>query len=204
MKKLLYSSIPILLLTILSVTNFSCSAITTISNLQRLQFKLGDVHNFNIAGVKLSNARNLSDLNLLDAGKLTAAFASEKLPVSFTLDVLAKNPNTPGGYENTTSALTRLGWRLLIDNKEVLDGVVNSEVTIPGTGQHAVIPINVAFDLWPFFNNMGYEGIINLALALGGVNGSSSRLTLKATPSMQIFGVMVPTGEITIVDSQFN
>jgi len=172
--------------------------------LQRLQFKLGDVHNFNIAGVKLSNARNLSDLNLLDAGKLTAAFASEKLPVSFTLDVLAKNPNTPGGYENTTSALTRLGWRLLIDNKEVLDGVVNSEVTIPGTGQHAVIPINVAFDLWPFFNNMGYEGIINLALALGGVNGSSSRLTLKATPSMQIFGVMVPTGEITIVDSQFN
>ena len=204
MKKLLYSSIPILLLTILSVTNFSCSAITTISNLQRLQFKLGDVHNFNIAGVKLSNARNLSDLNLLDAGKLTAAFASEKLPVSFTLDVLAKNPNTPGGYENTTSALTRLGWRLLIDNKEVLDGVVNSEVTIPGTGQHAVIPINVAFDLWPFFNNMGYEGIINLALALGGVNGSSSRLTLKATPSMQIFGAMVPASEITTADSQFN
>lgn len=204
MKKLFRNLIPVALLLFLAVSNFGCSAMQTISNLERMQFKLGSVHNFRAAGINFSNVSGLGDLNLLDAAKLASAFAEGKLPVSFTLDVLARNPNTPGGSANTTSAVTRLDWRLLIDNKDILDGVVDSEIIVPGTGQQAVIPINMAFDMWPFFKNMGYEGIVNLAMAIGGVNGSSSRLTLKATPSMKIFGIMIPAGEITIVDSQFN
>lgn len=204
MKKIFRNLIPVVVIVFFAVSNFGCTAMQSISNLERMQFKLGSVHNFRAAGINISNVRSLNDFNLLDAAKLASAISGGKLPVAFTLDVLARNPNTPGGYANTTSAITRLDWRLLIDNKDILDGVIDSEIIVPGTGQQAVIPINMAFDMWPFFKNLGYEGIVNLALAIGGVNGNSSRLTVKATPSMKIFGIMIPAGEITIVDSQFN
>lgn len=204
MKRLIRNILPVVVLVALALSNFGCTAMQSISNLERMEFKLGSAHNFRVAGVNISNIRGLNDLNLFDAAKLASAFANGNVPVGFTLDILARNPNTPGGYANTTSAITRLDWKLLIDNKDVLDGIIDSEIIVPGTGQQAVIPINMAFDIWPFFKNMGYEGIVNLALAIGGVNGSSSRLTVKATPSMKIFGMMIPAGEITIVDSHFN
>jgi hypothetical protein len=204
MKKLFRNLFPFMLLVAFAVSNFGCSAMQTIANLERLQFKLGKVHDFRVAGVNISNISSINNLNLLDAAKLATSFAEGKLPVGFTLDVLARNPNTPGGSANSTSAITRLDWRLLIDSKDILDGVVDSEIIVPGTGQEAVIPINMAFDMMPFFQNMGYEGIVNLAMAIGGKNGSSSRLTVKGTPSMKIFGIMIPSPEITIVDTQFN
>ena len=50
----------------------------------------------------------------------------------------------------------------------------------------------------------GYESIINLALALGGKSGSSSRLTLKIKPTIDTFlgGISMP-GEIDVIDKEF-
>lgn len=202
--------IKILILVIIAVyfsaANFGCTgALDALSNLQRLQFKLGKVNGFTLSGVRLDNKRSISDISLLDAANLVASFTRGQLPASFTLNVLAKNPNDgTGGTKNTSAILKSLAWRLFVDSKETINGNIGSNIEIPGVGQETTIPITMSLDLVKFFKDQGYENILNLALALGGVSGSSSRLTLKATPTVDTFlGPITYPGEITIVDKEF-
>ena len=56
-----------------------------------------------------------------------------------------------------------------------------------------------------FFKEKGYESIVNLALALGGTQGSSSKVTLFATPTVSSpFGNITYPGELKLVDTQFS
>ena len=202
--RVFYISLFLVIVGTSSFMNYGCSTIDTLSNITRLQFKLGDINNFSLAGVNLSNKSSITDFSVTDALKLTQGFTSNNLPAKFTLNVLAKNPNTPGGSQNTTSAVTRMDWKLLVDNKQTISGIMDNRITVPGTGQTATIPINMTLNLMDFFNNLGYEGVVKLALALGGVNGSATRVTLKAIPSMEVFGVFFSGDEVTIVDKQYN
>jgi hypothetical protein len=198
----------ILLLFILSfaVTQFSCTgAFNALENLQRLQFKLGSIDNFDLAGIKIKSVKSISDFSAINALKLTAAFAKGEFPTSFTLNVLAKNPNDgTGGTKKTSAVLKSLAWRLFIDNKETINGNIPNSIEIPGVGQATTIPVVISLDLLKFFKDQGYENVINLALALGGYSGSSSRVTLKATPTVDTFlGPITYPGEITIIDKEF-
>ena len=189
-----------------SVLQFGCTgAYDAFMNLQRLQFKLGSVNNFTLAGINIGGARTINDFSLFDAAKLVAAFSSSKFPASFTLNVHAKNPNDgTGGTKNTSAILKSLAWRLFLDDKETISGNISNSIEIPGVGQETTIPIVMSLDLYKFFKDQGYESIVNLALALGGVSGSSARIKLKATPTVDTFlGPITYPGEITIVDKEF-
>ena len=56
---------------------------------------------------------------------------SGNMKSKFTVNLIAKNPDTQGGSKESSSLIKSLDWRLLIDNKEVLDGEVNN-ITVPG------------------------------------------------------------------------
>jgi len=193
------------LVIIVSLFSLSCSGVyDAITNIQRLQFKLDRVTGLSAAGVGFSNASKLTDFSLLDAAKLLSSFNNNKLPIEFTLNVLAKNPNDgTGGTKQSSAVLKNLAWRLFIDSKETVNGNIGG-ITVPGVGQATNIPILMSLDLFKFFSDQGYDGIINLALALGGRNGSSARITLKATPTVEtVFGPITYPGEIEIIDREF-
>ena len=190
---------------IVSLFSLSCSGVyDAITNIQRLQFKLDRVTGLSAAGVGFSNASKLTDFSLLDAARLLSSFNDGKLPIEFTLNVLAKNPNDGTGCTKQSSAvLKNLAWRLFIDSKETVKGNIGG-ITVPGVGQATNIPILMSLDLIKFFSDQGYDGIINLALALGGRNGSSARITLRATPTVEtVFGPITYPGEIEIIDREF-
>ncbi|MDQ3019975.1 MAG: hypothetical protein M3R36_05305 [Bacteroidota bacterium] len=190
---------------LLVLIQLGCSGVNNaIKNAERLQFKLGKVDNLNLAGVRLSNIKSIRDLNIIDGASLLAAFAGGRLPASFTLNLIAKNPNTPGGSAESSSLIKSLDWRLLIDNKDVINGAITTPITIPGVGKETKIPIPVSFDLLQLLGNGGYEDILNLALAIGGKSGTSSRLTLKIKPTIDTFlgGISYP-GEIDVIDKEF-
>jgi hypothetical protein len=182
----------------IAFVNLGCSGVyDAIVNLQRLQFKLDKVTGMKVAGVGLSHITSISNFSLLDAASLLSAFTSGQLPVEFTLNVLAKNPNDgTGGTKNTTAVIKNLAWRLFLDSKETINGNVGN-ITVPGVGQVTNIPVGMSFDLLKFFKDAGYDNILNLALALGGRNGSSSRITLKVKPTVDtpIGPYYLPVGE---------
>ena len=185
--------------------NFGCSGVMdAITNIQRLQFKLDKVTAMKVANVPLSNFSSISNIGVIDAANLLAAFTSGKLPVSFTLNVLAKNPNDgTGGTKQSSAVIENLAWRLFIDNNETINGNVGN-ISVPGVGQSTNIPIGMSFDLLKFFTNGNYNDLINLALALGGSSGSSSRITLKVKPTVStIFGPVTYPGEFDVIDREF-
>lgn len=201
MKKILF---PLALLVVLS--NLSCSVFQTITNISRLKFKLSNVSNFTLSGITVSNKSKLSDFNALDLLKLSSSFAQGSFPATFTLNVEALNPNDgTGGYKSTNATLKAFPWRLLLDNKETISGNISQPVTVPGTGEASVIPIQINMDLFSFFKDRGYESIINLALNLGGSGGSASQITLYAKPVVAtILGDLSYPEEIKIVDFEFS
>ena len=184
---------------------YSCSVYETIVNLSRLQFKLGSVNNFQLNGIDLSNKSKLDDFNLQDILNISSMFSSGKFPVSFILNVDAKNPNDgTGGYKATDATIQSFPWRLMIDGKVTVSGNIDKPVSVPGTGDVTIVPIVIRLDLAEFFKDEGYESLINLALILGGKNGSSSRLTLYADPVINTaIGNISYPGELKIVDKSF-
>lgn len=185
----------------------SCPAVTNaLANLQRLQFKLDGLSNFRLAGVSLAGKSSITDFSAFDALALTRAFGTNQFPAEFILNVAAVNPNDgKGGSRESSALLQGLEWRLLIDDKETIHGNIDAPVEIPGTGQSTIIPVRISLDLYKFFGSKGYDNVINLALALGGAKGSTSRLKLDARPTISTpIGPLAYPNRITIIDKQFS
>lgn len=201
---------PLIFTLLFAIVHLSgCSALeqmqNAIVNVQRLQFKLDSVTTGSLAGVDLSKINEPASITLQDGFKLTSAFASKSLPLSWTLHVAAKNPNDgAGGSPQRTATLSSLAWNLKIDEKETISGDISQPLEIPGTGQVAIIPLQMSLDLYTFFGERGYKEILNLALAIAGKQGSASRLTLAAVPTVIIAGINVKyPGQINIIDKEF-
>jgi len=194
-----------LLSVVLLLTTSSCSVYETMVNISRLKFKLGAVNNFTVSGINISNKKSLQDFNSLEILNITQAIASGKLPSSFTLNVEAKNPNDgTGGYPKTDATLKAFPWRLEIDQVETISGNIGAPVSVPGTGEVTNIPLTMNIDLIEFFGNKGYDNLLNLALALGGQQGTSSKLSLFATPTVSSpLGDIKYPNEIKIVEQSF-
>jgi hypothetical protein len=195
-----------ILVAALSFFSLSCSLVkdygNALLNLQRCKFKLSGVSDFNLAGIPLSGKTSIS---VEDGLKLLPAFQQQRFPASFNLNVAAINPNdSTGGTPKSTATLTSFAWTLLIDSTVTIGGNIANPITIPGTGQQVIIPLHMDLDLLQFFKDRGYQNLLNLALALGGANPNTSRLQLRAKPTIRTeFGDMTYPGEITIVDKEF-
>jgi hypothetical protein len=187
-----------------------CSAVRDITNalanLKRLEFKLANVTGFRIAGVDIASKRSFSDLSVAEGIALTRAFSSKQIPAEFILNVEARNPNDGSGGKPTASAtLVGMDWKLYLDSKETISGDIAAPVSIPGTGQSTIIPLRMELDLYRFFSERGYDGLVNLAMALGGVEGSASKVVLDAQPKVNFrnYGEFTYPGRIKIVDTEF-
>jgi hypothetical protein len=202
MRKKIFINIVILF----ALISFSCTGIKdAIVNVQRLQFKLANISNMKVAGVNFGNKLDLKDFSLLDGATLLSAFTTGKLNTSFTLNLLAKNPNDgTGGTANTSAVIKALAWRLFIDDSELINGNVSNGIEVPGVGKETTIPIDMAFDLLSFFKGDNYDKLMNLALALGGKSGSCARVKLGVKPTVDTFlGPITYPGEITVIDKEF-
>ena len=186
-----------------------CRSISDISSslvaLDNLEFKLGGIQQMRVAGINISNVAPVSDLSVQDALSLTAAVQRRSLPVTFVLNVEARNPNSGGGSKRTVPLrLTGLDWKLRIDGVETVSGDLERPIEIPGSKDVVVIPLTVSLDLYRYFAEEGYDGLLKLAMALGGKQGSSARVQLDARPSVEApFGSMAYPGRLTIIDTEF-
>ncbi len=195
-----------LFLSMLAATSLlsSCATLNALAGLNRIQFKLNEVRSVRLAGIDLSNKHRVTDFGLMDAASLLSAFRSGRFPLTFTLNVLAKNPNKPNGASLNALQVTDLPWRLLLNGKETISGNIAAPVAVPPGGSTEVIPLEVSMDLKQFFADKGYDEIVELALALSG-QGGVSQVQLKATPEMGTpIGRIRYPGELTIVSTQFS
>jgi hypothetical protein len=99
--------------------------------------------------------------------------------------------------------VTDFPWRLLLSGHETISGNIGAPVGVPAGGTTAIMPLQVTVDLKEFFEDKGYNDLLNLALALSG-QGGVSQVQLKATPTMSTpIGSLKYPGELTIVNTEF-
>jgi|SRR4051812_16800585 hypothetical protein len=195
----------------LAGTIYGCAALkgipSALANLRKLQFKLDKVNGFRLAGVDISRFASRGDIGFGDIANLTAAVLQKRLPVEFTLNVAVRNPNdgSGGSQQSTNLFLRKIAWTLLIDDKPTISGVTDQRLQIPGNGQSTNIPITMQLDLYKFFGESGADNLINMAFAIGGTQGSSSRLkmTARVTAEVPPLAPFEYPGDITIVDKSF-
>jgi hypothetical protein len=161
----------------------SCGVYETISNFARLQFKVDSYNNFRVADVALENKSDIDDFSPIDYVKLTGAFVKGELPFSFVINVEAQNPNDgSGGFPATDISIKQFPFRVLLDDKQILSGNIQDEFLVPGVGENKIIPILVEVDLLKFFKDKSFDELADFILAVGGKDGSRSRISLFAKP----------------------
>lgn len=200
MKKILIVTVPIILIIA------GCSVYKSLVNLSRLQFKLNGVQSVSVGGVTLQGKQKISDFSMKDILAFSNAVAKGNLPITFTLNVAAKNPNDgSGGYAKTNASIESFPYRLLLDDKEVLSGNIANSVAVPGTGEEVIIPLQVNFDLVQTFKNQGYESLLNLALSIAGYSNQKTNITVFSKPVVKTdLGNLGYPQEIIIVDYEFS
>ena len=179
MKKLI--SLSALLITMMLLS--SCEILEQaqqMANLTKCEFRLNSVDQLRLAGVNIQQVRQLSDLNFLDAAKITAAAAGGTLPLNFTLNVEVKNPNP------AAAGLNRLDWILLIDDIEMTTGVNDQRVQVAANGGTAIIPLTIGIDLRQALQGKSADAIANFGLNLAGAGNRPTRITLKAKPTIMV------------------
>lgn len=183
----------------------SCSVIQTFQNIARLKFKLDSVNGFLLNGISVANKTRLQDFSASDLLSLTSAVASKKLPLSFVLNVDAVNPNDgKGSNPKTDVQLTKFPWKLFIDDKETITGDITSPISVPGMGQDVKFPLKIELDLFKFFNDRDYQGLVNLALKLSGQQSNPVSIKLVARPSVSSpIGDITYPGDLTIVSQEY-
>jgi LEA14-like dessication related protein len=184
----------------------SCSVYQTISNISRLKYKIYSATDYKLVGIAIANKKSLKDFNSIELLKITSGIVRENLPLTFLLNVEAKNPNDGNsGFERADLNIASFPWRLYLNDKEIVQGNIEQPVFVPGKGESVIIPIKIEFDIAKSFKEKSVDNILLLLLQIGGVHGSTSNLKMIAKPVLGTpFGKLEYPDEITIVDKSFN
>lgn len=184
----------------------SCSVYQTISNISRLKYKIYSATDYKVVGITIADKKSLKDFNSIELLKITSGLVRGSLPLTFLLNVEAKNPNDGnGGFARTDLNIASFPWRFYLNEKEIVQGNIDQPVFVPGKGESVIVPIKVEFDIAKSFKEKSVDDILLLLLQAGGAHGSTSNIKLIAKPVLGTpFGKLEYPDEITIVDKSFN
>lgn len=167
---------------LIAITTYGCSVFqqtSEIANFGRCEFRLESVDKLNLGGVSIQGKNSMSDLGIMEYARITSAVAKGSLPLTFNLNVAAKNPNSG------TAAMNKLEWILYIDKVEMTRGVLNQRVEIPAQNI-STFPVSMNFDLMKSLSGESGEALLNLAFNLSGSSDKPSQVMLKAKPTIMI------------------
>lgn len=165
---------------LLLFTFTQCRSLRELQSFARCDFRLATVENTMLAGVNVQQIKSVADLNLSQAARITTAYASGALPLSLTVNIDVKNPNA------TTASMNSMEWIMLIDDKEIVDGVVNDRIEISPNGGISKLPIRISTDLRKVLSNMPADQAVKMGLGLSGSGNKPTRITLKVKPSILV------------------
>ena len=182
-------------LIMLAAAMAGCATLRQITALRRVDFSLAGVDDGRLAGVDLRRIANYGDLDALEIGRIALAVARRDVPLEFRVLIRADNP----ADNRTAATMVRLAWTLLLDDKETVNGVLDTAVVIP-PGQTATIPLPMRVNLRQFFDGPA-RSLVDLAASVAGVGNHPTRITVRAVPTINTpIGPITYPNPITIVN----
>lgn len=163
-----------------------CATLRELAALRRVEFRMDGIGGVRVAGIDVGSKRSLSDFGVLDAARLTAAFADGKLPLTMVVDVQAENPADNG----SNARFLAMEWTLRLQGNDTVSGRVDREMSL-SPGVPATIPVQVDLDLLEFFDE-GVGDLIALVGGISGLGGETTDVELMLLPTIE-----TPLGPMT-------
>lgn len=154
----------------------SCAQIKHLQNLSKCEFRLNSIELQSLDNTDISKVKSVSDLNVITVAKLGNSLLSGRLPLTYTANVEAKNPNTQ------KAAMNKFDLIVLLNNVELVQTSVNKYVEILPK-QQAMIPITLTSDIAHILKG---ENINRVLSVLFPKDDSQSVLTFKIKPSIKV------------------
>ena len=171
-----------------------CATLQQIVALRQVDFALAGAERGRLAGVDLSRIAAYEDLSVTDVARIGVAIARKELPLEFQLNLTGLNP----ADNKVTARMIRMAWSLFLNDKETIHGVLDTTYLFP-PGQAVTLPLQMRLNLVEFFGGSARD-LVNLAAALAGLKADSTKISLRATPTIDtpLGPISYPT-PITIV-----
>ncbi|MDR0560064.1 MAG: LEA type 2 family protein [Prevotellaceae bacterium] len=170
----------------------SCETLSGVVSFVNCKYEFTGLSNPGVAGISLGNINNVQNLNATSMLKLTAGIMSGSLPMSFTVNIKATNPNA------TAAQIAGLDWAIDLNTSNILTGNLNSPVSIAANGGTTVIPINIETDLLKLFKNESKDNILKFVNSLLNMGEGSSDITFRIRPAVIVGGQKISTGFISL------
>jgi LEA14-like dessication related protein len=182
----------IIVLFAISTTFMSCDVLSGVASFVNCKYEFAGFANPSVAGVNLSNITNVQNLGAASLLKLTTGILSGSLPLSFTANINATNPNS------TAAHIAGLDWGIDLNSTNVLSGTLDHSVSIPANGGKTVIPLTIQTDLLQLFKGESKDHILDFVNHLLNTGEGSSNVAIRIRPSIMIGGQKISTGFITL------
>jgi hypothetical protein len=171
-----------------------CATLSRLTALKQVDFSIARVEDGRLAGVELRRIAAYSDLGPVEIGRIALAVSRRDVPLEFRVVIRADNP----ADNRTAATVVKLAWTLLLDDKETVNGVLDTTVTMP-PGQTAYIPLPMRVNLRQFFDGPA-QSLVNLAASVAGLSSRPTRIALRAVPTIHTpLGPITYPGAITII-----
>jgi len=176
-------------------------------NFASANFRVENTTEFTICGIDISD---ISSLSFSQAATVVTYWAQGECPMEFNLGLGIQNPNIgESGLPKIAITLTSLDYDVFMDTIEgpaedtvqVAGGLFTGQFGIGDSGEIAVLDLGIEFDGIQMLQILGPTGIIDLALAVGGINGDIrdedhlGRLQMFMVPTIE-----TPLGDMTWED----
>jgi hypothetical protein len=163
----------------------SCRTFRELKALTKCEFRNKDFARLEVSGLNLLQYQDLSQINLLEAGKLALQMAKQpEVPMFVTFNVEVRNSH------EKLAALEKLDWILEVDKRDVVSGTSVDRFEVPPMGTNT-LPIQTSFDLKKILSKTSLDGIFALVKGMNGTNEEDTRIRLKIKPRFRIAGARI-------------
>lgn len=154
----------------------ACAQLSQLQNMSKCEFRLKNLELKSLDNTDISNVKSVNDLNVLTVARLGNSLLSGRLPLTYTANIEANNPNTQ------KAALNKFDLIVLLNNVQLVQTSINQYVEILPK-QQALIPITLTSDI---ANILKGENINRVLSILFPQDNSQSVLTFKIKPSIKV------------------
>lgn len=163
----------------------SCKTLMSYVNVVKCDFRMESLKEPSIAGIDVSRIKSFSDLNFMQAGKITTSYLSGNIPLNFTINLEGKNPNT------AEARMAQFDWILKIDDVQITTGTNQQEYVIPANEGKVIMPLKISVNLLDVLNNEAKDALLNFGLNLADASGKPTRVSMQIKPTINVSGVPI-------------
>ncbi|MDR1887495.1 MAG: hypothetical protein LBQ70_06210 [Prevotellaceae bacterium] len=174
------------------ITFLSCDVLSGLASFVNCKYELVGFGNPSVAGINISNVTDINHIGAASLLKLTAGILSGSLPMSFTVNINATNPNS------TAAQIAGLDWAIDLNSSNLLSGTLAHSVSVPANGGQTVIPLTIQTDLLQLFKGESKDNILGFINHLLNTGSGSSNVAIRIRPSVMVGGQKISTGFISL------